>query len=133
MPATSAHRTKEDTIRARVFVGNLSFDTTQPDLEKMFGEVGELVEVFLPTDRTTGRPRGFAFVEFANEAAAEAAIGRFNDAEVNGRKLRVSRAEERVRQPRIDFASPPSLGWGREERAKPKGSRRGLRARKRSL
>lgn len=94
-----------------------------------------MVEVFLPSDRVTGRPRGFAFVEFADSAAAGEAIRRFNEKEFKGRNLRVTEAEER--QPRAPkwLTEEPSFGGGPRggDRPKPKGSRRGLRAKKRSL
>jgi RNA recognition motif-containing protein len=130
-----SHRNrKESTITSRVFVGNLSFDSTQGELENMFSEVGRVVEVFLPSDRVTGRPRGFAFVEFADSAAAGEAIRRFNEREFKGRNLRVTEAEER--QPRAPrwLTEEASFGGGHHgDRPKPKGSRRGLRGKKRSL
>jgi RNA recognition motif-containing protein len=95
--------------------------------------VGEVVEVFLPTDRTTGRPRGFAFVEFTEDGAAGTAIERFNEKECNGRNLRVTAAEERNRSPRFGDGAGSPPPHHRKDRAKPKGSRRGLRAKKRSL
>jgi len=103
----------------------------------MFSELGEIVEVFLPTDRMTGRPRGFAFVEFVDDGAASEAIQRFNEQELHGRNLRVTEAEERSRPARFGGGGGPPPGGGRGGRRdrgnKPKGSRRGLRAKKRSL
>jgi len=78
-----------------VFVGNLSDYTTQGDLQALFAEVGEVVEVFLPSDRATGRPRGFAFIEFGDDAQAAAAIEKFEGHELEGRKIRVTEAEDR--------------------------------------
>lgn len=95
--------------------------------------MGGLVSVVLPADRETGRPRGFAFVEFADGETAAAAAERFDGYELNGRTLRVNEAEEKSRTPR---GFPPGGGGspgGPPRRAKPKGSRRNLRARKRSL
>lgn len=84
----------------------------------------------MPTDRMSGRPRGFAFVNYADAAAAGEAIRRFNDFEFKGRKLRVNEAQERPpRMPNFGgggFGQPDFRKWG-----KPKGSRKGLRARKR--
>lgn len=100
----------------------------------MFSEVGRIVEVFLPSDRISGRPRGFAFVEFADSQAAADAIARFNEQELKGRNLRVTEAEERQRPQRWAADDGPAFGGHRRgDRPKPKGSRRGLRARKRSL
>jgi len=89
-----------------------------------------VVEVFLPTDRATGRPRGFAFVEFTTSEGVAAAIERFDGAELGGRKLRINRADSVPRRP--SFAPAPGPPPGRRF-GKGKGSRRGLRGRKRSL
>jgi RNA recognition motif-containing protein len=112
----------------------LNFRTMQDELQSLFSEVGEVVEVFLPSDRMTGRPRGFAFVEFTDEASALAAIQRFDGYELGGRNLRVNAAEaQRPRQPSGFFdGSPPPMPF-RPGGNKSKGSRRNLRARKRSL
>jgi RNA recognition motif-containing protein len=122
---------EEHTITAKLFVGNLDFNTTRGELERLFGEVGELVSVSLPSDRETGRPRGFAFVEFADAAVADAAAQRFDGYELNGRNLRVNEAQEKG-LPRDFSGGGPSHGMP-PRRSKPKGSRRNLRARKRSL
>jgi RNA recognition motif-containing protein len=116
-----------------VFVGNLSYDTTQNEVESLFAEVGQVAGVFMPADRITGRPRGFAFVEFSEEADAAKAIERLDGYQFKGRSLRVNQAEER--RPRSPvFADTGSFGMprGRGE-FKRKGSRRNIRARKRSL
>jgi nucleolin len=127
------HRPREEhTISAKLFVGNLHFDTTRGELERLFGEVGELVSVSLPSDRETGRPRGIAFIEYADAAVAEAAAQRFDGYELNGRNLRVNEAQEKGRLPRDFSGGGPSHGMP-PRRSKPKGSRRNLRARKRSL
>lgn len=104
------------------------------------------MDAYLPADRETGRPRGFAFITFSTEAEAAEAIRRFNGREVSGRKLVVNPAEARPPRrsdgsglPRTATLPPrPELFGGstRESRSRPfktKGSRRGLRARKRSL
>jgi RNA recognition motif-containing protein len=96
-------------MASKVFVGNLSFRTTQDELDALFSQVGQIKEVFLPLERETGRPRGFAFVEFVNEPDAASAIERFNGYELGGRSLRVSAAEER--QP----GSRPSFGGGNRD------------------
>lgn len=120
-----------------MFVGNLDFDTTQDDLKTLFAEAGEVVSVVLPTDRDTGRPRGFAFVEMSTGEQAAAALERFNGLEVRGRSIRVDAATEKTDR----GAGPRSHAFGRGSgssfapgpRSRPKGSRRNLRARKRSL
>jgi len=127
----------------------LSFNTTQDRLSEAFASAGQVVSVHVGTDRETGRSRGFAFVEFSSDEAAQTAITTFNDFELDGRKLRVNAAEDRP--PRRaggpgGFSGPRSFtefsgsqeaggfggGFGKPFH-KPKGSRRGLRGRKRSL
>lgn len=79
----------------RLFVGNLSYSTTEADLRTYFAAVAPPSQIVLPVDRDTGRPRGFAFVEFPERADAEAAIQRFNGQVLNGRPLAVSEARAR--------------------------------------
>lgn len=82
-------------MAVRLFVGNLSYATTEADLRAHFGAVAPPSQVVLPVDRETGRPRGFAFVEFIDRAHAEDAIQRFNGQLFNGRPLAVSEARAR--------------------------------------
>ena len=83
-------------MAVRLFVGNLSYTTTETDLRAYFGTVAPPSQVVLPVDRETGRPRGFAFVEFQDRAHAEDAIKRFNGQAFNGRPLAVSEARARA-------------------------------------
>ena len=76
----------------KLYVGNLSFQTTETDLGNMFGEIGEVESVRIITDRDTGRSKGFAFVEMADDATAEKAIAQLNGKEVGGRNLTVNEA-----------------------------------------
>ena len=78
-----------------IYVGNLSYSTTQSHLQEMFQAYGEVTSVNVITDRDTGRPRGFAFVEMATEQAANAAIAALNGKEVDGRALNVNEAKPR--------------------------------------
>ena len=80
----------------KLFVGNLSFDTTSADLEALFSEIGPCESASVITDRDTGRSRGFAFVEMANAGDAQKAISAINGREVHGRALNVSEARERT-------------------------------------
>ena len=82
-------------MAVRLFVGNLSYATTEADLRAYFGAVAPPSQVVLPVDRETGRPRGFAFVEFIDRSHAETAIQRFNGQMFNGRPLAVSEARAR--------------------------------------
>ena len=73
-----------------IFVGNLAFNTTEEQLHQTFSEIGRVIKVRLVTDVETGKPRGFAFVEFEDPQAALSAIRNMNDYELNGRRLRVN-------------------------------------------
>ena len=80
----------------RLYVGNLSFETTEDSLRAAFSEDGRTVsEVHVMTDRETGRPRGFGFVEMGSEADAQAAIQAMDGAMLDGRNLKVNEAQER--------------------------------------
>lgn len=79
----------------RLYVGNLSFNTTQETLRSTFAEFDEVSDVHLLMDRETGRPRGFAFVTMGSSEGAQKAISAMNGAVVDGRPLRVNEAEER--------------------------------------
>ncbi len=122
----------------KVFVGNLSFDTTREQVQELFAQAGEVTEVTMPTDRMSGRPRGFAFVSFATDEAAAAAIQKLDGQELDGRNLRVNEAS--AERPQRSFGgggfSRPFGGGGRPGGpggGRPKGSRRNVRARKRSI
>jgi len=142
-------------MASKIFVGNLAFKTTRDEVQSLFAQAGAIKDVFLPTDRESGRPRGFAFVEFESEEDAQKAIEKFNGYELGGRALRVNAAEDRPRGGSGGGGRPGggyrSGGPGSGERndfddrgfggdrlgggggGKNKGSRRNLRAKKRSL
>ena len=86
-------------MSARLFVGNLPFDVTEADLRELFAPVGPLSYVFLPVDRDTGKRRGFAFIEFSDEAKAAEAMRRFNEQQFKGRPLALSEARAREARP----------------------------------
>jgi cleavage stimulation factor subunit 2 len=73
-----------------IFVGNLAFSTTEEQLLQSFSEIGRVIKVRLVTDMETGKPRGFAFIEFEDPQAALSAIRNMNDYELNGRRIRVN-------------------------------------------
>ncbi|MBP6820853.1 MAG: RNA-binding protein [Acidobacteria bacterium] len=85
-------------MATRLYVGNLSFSVSEQDLEEIFAQVGTVESSNIVTDRETGRSRGFAFVEMANRADADAAIQKFNDRELKGRSLTVKEAGPRERR-----------------------------------
>jgi RNA recognition motif-containing protein len=78
-----------------LYVGNLSYDVTQEDLNAVFAEYGSVKRIQLPTDRETGRMRGFGFVEMGTEAEEAAAIEALDGAEWMGRDLKVNKAKPR--------------------------------------
>jgi RNA recognition motif-containing protein len=91
-----------------LFIGNLPYAATEADLREHLSGVGEPTQVVLPTDRETGRPRGFAFVDYADRSVAEEAIRRFNQQPFKGRPLAVSEARPREERP----AGPRPGGFG---------------------
>lgn len=92
----------------RLFVGNLSYDATEAELREHFGTIGPVTYCYLPTDRETGRPRGFAFVEYGDDAHAQQAIDRLNNQAFRGRPLAVKEAQPRESRPA--GAGPRSYG-----------------------
>ena len=76
----------------RLYVGKLSYDTTESTLSELFGSVGEVVSVSLITDRDSGRSKGFAFVEMAEDAVAQEAVNQLDGREVDGRAIAVAEA-----------------------------------------
>jgi cold-inducible RNA-binding protein len=83
-----------------VYVGNLSFDTSEDALRQAFSEHGEVADVNLIKDRETGRPRGFAFVEMPNSNEAAAAIKELNLRQIDGRSITVNEARPKTERPR---------------------------------
>ncbi len=83
----------------KLYVGNLSFETTENDLQDLFEKHGAVNEVHLMMDRMTGKSRGFAFVTMNDDTQAKAAMGAANGHELNGRALRVSEARPREDRP----------------------------------
>jgi RNA recognition motif-containing protein len=82
-------------MSAKLYVGNLSFNTTQQDLEEMCGEFGTVESTNIIEDRETGRSRGFAFVEMSSNEEAQNAISALNGKEIDGRALTVNEAKPR--------------------------------------
>lgn len=84
-------------MSTNIYVGNLTFDTTSADLERLFGEHGEVTKAQVITERESGRSRGFGFVEMASSEAAQTAISSLNGHSVDGRNLTVNVAKPRSR------------------------------------
>ena len=90
-----------------LFVGNMSFQTSETDLRELFAPFGEVTRVHIATDRETGRARGFAFVEMPNDAEAAKAIAALDGKEVGGRNLKVNEA-----RPKTERTGPRPGGSG---------------------
>lgn len=115
-------------ISAKVFVGNLNYRTTKEELVAFLSPAGEIVDAFLPTDRETGRPRGFGFITFATEAQAQACIEQFDGVELSGRRLNINKADDRGRKPRrsapaTEFKRGSRGGGGGGGGDRPRGDR----------
>lgn len=87
-------------MATRLYVGNMSYRTTEESLIDLFSQFGEIVSARIIMDRETNRPKGFAFVEMADEQSADAAIRALDGHEFEGRNLRVNEAMERPRTER---------------------------------
>lgn len=90
-------------MSSKLYVGNLSYDTTEDGLKKLFSEAGEVTSATVITDKMSGRSKGFGFVEMASDEDAKKAVEMFNGYELDGRKLKVDLA--RPMQPREDRGS----------------------------
>ena len=89
-------------MSTKLYVGNLSFDVSENDLQDAFSQHGPVAEVHLVTDKISQRPRGFAFVTMETKEGADAAIKALNGSEWHGRKLTVNEARPREDRPRDD-------------------------------
>ncbi|WP_066383020.1 MULTISPECIES: RNA-binding protein [unclassified Anabaena] len=99
-----------------IYIGNLSYQVTEEDLKLAFAEYGKVNSVQLPTDRETGRPRGFAFVVMETEAQETAAIEALDGAEWMGRDLKVNKAKPR--EERTSSRGGGGGGWGNNNRGR---------------
>lgn len=97
-------------MAVRLFVGNMPYGATEADLRAHFSSVGEPSQIVIPVDRETGRPRGFAFIEYQDRQIAEAAVSKFNQQPFMGRSLSVSEARPREERPAGGFSRPPGGG-----------------------
>src|ERR1700724_356768 len=94
-------------MSVRLFVGNLPYSATQAHIRQHFGTVGDPVQVVIPTDRDTGRPRGFAFVDYDDRGVAERAIQQLHGQAFKGRPLSVSEPRPREARPPMGAGGPP--------------------------
>ena len=112
-------------MQTKLYVGNLSYETTEDELRTLFTQAGTVTSVALIKDRDTGRSKGFAFVEMSNQSEAEKAIQMFNDQEIDGRRLVVNMA--RPREERGGGGGGGYRGGGRGGRGGGRGGDRGDR------
>ena len=103
-------------MESKLYVGNLSYSTTEDDLRSLFFQAGTVVSIALINDRETGRPKGFAFVEMSNQAEAQKAISMFNGYNMANRELRVNMA-----QPREERGGSRDRGSGHPRRPAQRG------------
>jgi RNA recognition motif-containing protein len=94
-----------------IYVGNLAYSITEADLTETFSDYGTVKRVQVPTDRETGKPRGFAFVEMSSDSEEDAAIEALNGAEWMGRDLRVNKA-----RPKEERSGRSGGSWGNRNR-----------------
>ena len=111
-------------MATNLYVGNLSFNTTEGDLLSLFGQAGSVVRCQLIVDKFTSRSRGFGFVEMASQEEATKAIAEFNGKDIDGRKLVVNEARPREERPRRDFDGGGE-GGGNRGGGGGRGERRG--------
>ena len=83
-------------MNSKLYVGNMSFKTTEADLRDAFGQFGSVTDVYIANDRETGRPRGFAFVTFSNDTESKLAAEKMNGADLDGRPLTVNEAKPKT-------------------------------------
>ena len=106
---------------SKLFVGNLSFDTTENDLQDTFAAHGSVTQVDIPQDRMTNRPRGFGFVTMSSKQEADAAVYALNGTELNGRALTVN--EARPREERAGNGGGARGGYGASRGGSSRGGR----------
>ncbi len=103
-------------MESKLYVGNLSYTTTEDDLRTLFAQAGTVSSVALIKDRDSGQSKGFAFVEMSNQAEAQKAISMFNGYSMGNRELKVSLA-----RPREERGGMPGRGSGHERRSPQRG------------
>lgn len=87
----------------QIYVGNMSYGTTENDLKELFGQFGDVDSVKIITDRETGRAKGFGFIAMNDDSAANTAIEELNGKDFDGRTLRINEAKPREERPRRNF------------------------------
>lgn len=108
-------------MESKIYVGNLSYSTTEDDLRTLFSEAGTVVSVALIKDRDSGQSKGFGFIEMSNQVEAEKAISMFNGKQVGDRELKVNLARPREERGRGGFGN---RGTGRTHKPQRGGGKR---------
>lgn len=103
-------------MEKKLYVGNLSYNTTEVELKELFSQAGTVTSVELIKDRDTGRSKGFAFIEMGNQSEAEKAISTFNDYNLDNRAIKVNIARPREERPR-------GGGWYKDSSSRGSGNR----------
>ena len=93
-------------MNSKLYVGNMSFKTTEAELRDAFGQFGSVTDVYIANDRMTGRPRGFAFVTFSTDAEAKVAAEKLNGTDMDGRQLTVNEAKPKEEMGGRNFSGP---------------------------
>ena len=101
---------------SKLYVGNLSFKTTEDELRAAFGQFGAVTDVYVAMDKMTGRPRGFAFVTMGTAEEAKAAAEKLNGTDLGGRQLTVNEARPKEERPGGGFGGGGRGGFGGERR-----------------
>src|SRR5580698_2512969 len=107
-------KSKTNMSNSKLYVGNLSFKTTEDELRTHFGQYGTVTDVYVAMDKMTGRPRGFAFVTMSSDEEAKVAAEKVNGAEVGGRQLTVNEARPKEDRPGGGFGGGGGGGGGRD-------------------
>jgi cold-inducible RNA-binding protein len=100
-------------MNSKLYVGNMSFDTTESGLRTAFGQFGSITDVYVANDRETGRPRGFAFVTFSTAEESKLALEKMNGADLDGRALTVNEARPKENNGNRSFSGPYRQGSDR--------------------
>jgi cold-inducible RNA-binding protein len=103
-------------MATKLYVGNLSFNTTEGDLQRLFEAAGRVVSCNIIMDKFTNKSRGFGFVEMSSQEEANKAIADFNGKDMDGRALTVNEAKPREERPRGNFGGGGYGGGGRDRR-----------------
>lgn len=103
-------------MNSKLYVGNLSFKTTEDDLRAAFAQFGSVTDIYVASDRMTGRPRGFAFVTLSSAQESQLAMEKMNGADLDGRALTVNEARPKEEGAGRSFGGSPDRQAGGERR-----------------